>query len=140
MEPDKELDPPIAQFRATVVARMEAAKAEVDRYIRFLKIFDEFAKVESPPAPRGRGRPSHGAATAATEEVVVPLLRALGPQSTTQLLRIMKQHGFDIGGSAPRATLHSRLGRSELVESVPGIGWRLKGEPDLDAAAKEDIA
>lgn len=125
MDQENPQDPPETLSRSHIVAKLQAAKDEVKQLTRFLEIFDELGGAEAHPSRRLSG----GKATAATEAVAEPIIRSMGPQSTTNLVRLLKENGHDIGGREPRAKLHSRLSRARSLKMVRGVGWSLKDDP-----------
>lgn len=68
---------------------------------------------------------------AETERNVAKVISDLGrPVKTRELLAIMSQRGFEVGGQDPVSTLSARLSRSQHIVNDRALGWMTKEMAD----------
>ena len=136
-------------LRSNAISRRDAAAAEMRRWEEFLRALDELEPASENSAPSvavvaeaavpvtarlpvrntrsvtgGLGHKS-----AETEQLARQIILEHGPQQTIEMHDLLLQHGHDVGGKEPRATLHARLSRADSLEYVRSLGWRLKEQP-----------
>ncbi len=125
----------IAEVRAIVVAKLEAAQREVDRWTWFLKMFDEITGATPAPSPAritiskaASGRRLHEAVRE-TYDTCRIILREGRPIKSEDLVHVLAARGVVIGGPNPTAKLHARLYRCDEFQNEWNIGWSLRNPP-----------
>ena len=107
----------------TKEATRKAAESLRDSFLTWAAIIDDLLSSDAPD-PHSVDPKPHGV-VAATEEVAVHVIEAMGrPLSTKALLPIIQQE-IPVGGKSPLSTLSARLSSAKRLFRVPE-GWAVK--------------
>jgi hypothetical protein len=111
--------------------RRERLVAELERLDTFLAMAADLARDDDQPrqaerVPRSSRQPARRGAGADTVTAAIAILRERGhPLPTRELLPLIVQHGIEVGGKSPIATLSARLSGAKGVLQMSAGRWNL---------------